>query len=336
VTPGGTALDETDRQVHIAEQILLATPEIAGISRRTGAELGLFATEQNVGDIVARLKPESERSRSSDEVIDGVRQRIEAAVPRMRVEFVQILSDVINDLAGAARPVEIKLFGADLNELEAYASSLEPELAKVDGMEDFYNGVAEPAPELLMHVNAAEANRVGLTPEQVAASVSGALLGVPAGQMRLQDRSIAVRVRAPDAVRGDALRLGALPVVVPSNRGTAPLSALATFEPTETRSAYTRENQQQMITMTADVSGSLGTVTRGVLGVLAAHPPPRGVRVEIGGQAAGQAEAFRSLLVVLALAVAAVIGVMVLQFRSFVEPLVVLCAAPISFVGAMV
>ena len=334
-SPGGTALAETDRQVHIIERILGDTPEIAGTSRRTGAELGLFATEQNVGDIVARLTPENRRSRSSEEVIDDVRQRIEAAVPRMRVEFVQILSDVINDLAGAARPVEIKLFGTDLNELESYAQSLDPALSKVDGMEDFYNGVAEPAPEMLMHVNPAEANRAGLTPEQVAGSVSGALLGVPAGELRLQDRSIGVRVRAPDAVRGDPLRLGALPVVVPASGATVPLSALATFEPTETRSSFTRENQQQMITMTADVTGSLGTVMRGVREALAAHPAPKGVRVEIGGQSAGQAEAFRSLLMVLALAVAAVIGVMVLQFRSFVEPLVVLCAAPISFVGAM-
>ena len=63
-TPGGTALAETDRQVHIAERILLATPEIAGISRRTGAELGLFATEQNTGDIVARLTPERQRDRA--------------------------------------------------------------------------------------------------------------------------------------------------------------------------------------------------------------------------------------------------------------------------------
>jgi CzcA family heavy metal efflux pump len=336
-SPGGTALAETDRQVNIIEKILFpGTPEVDGISRRTGAELGLFATEQNVGDIVARLKPESQRSRSSEEIIDDVRTRIASAVPRMRVEFVQILSDVINDLAGAARPVEIKLFGADLNALESYAKSLEPEMSQVSGIEDFYDGVAEPAPELLMHINAAEANRVGLTPEQVAASVNGALLGVPAGEVRLQDRSIGVRVRAPDAVRGDALRLGALPVMIPSSRTTAPLSALATFEATDARSSFTRENQQQMITMTGDVTGSLGTVMSGVNAVLSKHPAPPGIRIEIGGQSAGQQAAFKSLLTVLALAVAAVIGVMVLQFRSFVEPLVVLCAAPISFVGAMV
>jgi multidrug efflux pump subunit AcrB len=335
-TPGGTALAETDREVHVAETILLKTPEIEGISRRTGAELGLFATEQNRGDVVARLVPPGRRSRSSVEVISDVRKQIASAVPRLRIEFVQILGDVINDLAGAARPVEIKLYGSDLNALETYAKSLEPRMSKVGGMEDFYNGVAQPSAELMMHINGAEANRLGLTPEQVGGSVSGALLGTQAGAVRLQDRSIGVRVRAPDEVRNDALRLGALPVAVPATRSTAPLSAVASFEPAVTRSAYTRENQQQMITMTATVSGrSLGSVMADVKSILAQSPPPQGVRMELGGQYAGQQTAFRSMLTVLALAVAAVVAVMVLQFRSFVEPLVVLLAAPISFVGAM-
>ena len=162
------------------------------------------------------------------------------------------------------------------------------------------------------------------------------LLGAPAGEVRLQDRSIGVRVRAPDAVRGDALRLGALPVMIPASRTTAPLSALATFTPTESRSAYTRENQQQMITMTSDVSGrSLGAVMSDVRAILAQNPPPRGIRVEVAGQYAGQQSAFRSMLAVLALAAVAVIAVMVLQFRSFVEPLIVLVAAPLSFAGAV-
>jgi multidrug efflux pump subunit AcrB len=173
VSPGGTALAETDRQLHILEEILASTPEVTGTSRRTGAELGLFATEQNSGDIVVRLKSQGDRSRSSFEIIDDIRGRAEAAVPRLRIEFVQILSDVINDLAGAANPVEIKLFGLDLNALESYAKQLEPTLEKVDGLEDFYNGVAEPSAELDMSVNMAEANRVGLTPAQVAEATAG-------------------------------------------------------------------------------------------------------------------------------------------------------------------
>ncbi|HTD83709.1 MAG TPA: efflux RND transporter permease subunit, partial [Gemmatimonadaceae bacterium] len=335
-TPGGTALTETDREIHIVERILAQTPEIEGTSRRTGAELGLFATAQNTGDIVARLRPPAQRSRSIFEVIDEVRVKVETAVPRLRIEFVQILSDVINDLAGAARPLEIKLYGPDLNRLEDYARSIEPKIADVPGVEDLYNGVSEPSAELDMHVNEAESNRVGLTPQSVAEAAMGALLGVPAGEVRLEDRSIAVRVRAPDSVRYNRLALSSLPIVSSQTGSPVPLGTLATFEPVETRAELLRENQQQMIAITSDVSGrSLGSVIKDVKAALAAHPPPAGIRLELGGQYASQQDAFRGLMLVLALAAASVVAVMVLQFQSFVEALIVLLAAPLSFIGAV-
>jgi multidrug efflux pump subunit AcrB len=256
-------------------------------------------------------------------------------VPRLRIEFVQILTDVINDLAGAGHPVEIKLFGPDLDVLERYAESAEPDIAKIDGIEDFYNGVSEPSAELSMKIDEAESTSIGFTPEQVGNAVSAALLGVNAGDIRLEDRSIAVRVRAPDSLRNDASQLSALPIVA-ANGATIPLGALATFTPVDARGELLRENQQQMIVMTSDVSDrSLGDVMKDVRAVLAKHPAPKGVRVELGGLDASQRDAFRSLMLVLALAIASVVGVMVIQFQSFVEPLVVLLAAPLSFVGAI-
>jgi len=335
-TPGGTALAETDRQLHIVEKILASTPEVTGTSRRTGAELGLFATEQNTGDIVARLKPQGQRDRSIFDVIDEVRTKIERSVPRMRIEFVQILSDIINDLAGNASPVEIRLFGQDLAQLEGYGTKLGEKLEPVEGLEDLFNGVSEPSAELSMEIAGAEANRVGLTPDQVSAEVSGALLGVTAGEVRLDDRSVSVRVRAPDSVRFSPRLLGSLPIYSPTTQSPVPLASLATFTPGEARGELRRENQQQLIVMTADLSDrSLGAVMGDVRKVLADNPPPAGVRVELGGQYASQRQAFRALLLVLGLAAASVIGVMVLQFQSFVEPLVILLAAPLSFVGAL-
>jgi CzcA family heavy metal efflux pump len=333
-SPGGSALAETDRQLRIAEGILARTPEIVGTSRRTGAELGMFATQQNRGDIVVRLKRRSERRRTIFAVMDEVRDQVNASLPRLRIEFVQILSDVINDLAGGSRPVEVKLFGANLEELEAYARRVAPALAKVEGVEDLYDGVSEPSAEMLMRVNGAEASRMGLTPGQVGDAVSAALLGVGAGEVRTQDRAIGVRVRAPDSVRFDPLKLGSIPIS--AGRRSAPLAALAELRPVETRAELDRENQQQMIAMTSDVSGrSLGQVMRDVQAVFAAQPPPAGIRMEYGGQYASQQDAFRALLIVLALAGVSVIAVMVLQFESFVEPLVIALAAPVSFVGAL-
>jgi CzcA family heavy metal efflux pump len=336
-TPGGTALAETDREVGIAERILAETPEIEATSRRTGAELGLFATSQNTGDVVARLVPRNKRSRDIFAVMDDVRDGVNTAVPRLHIEFVQILSDVINDLAGAAKPVEIKLFGERLDSLEAYAQRMAPDLEGIEGLEDLFNGVVEPSPELMMRINQAEADRIGMTPEDVGSTVSAALLGMEAGEIRTGDRPVGVRVRAPDSVRYNPLRLRALPVVASGTRGpVTPLGSLASFTPTQSRISLERENQQQMIALTADVSGrSLGGVMTEVRRVLRAHPAPSGVRVVLGGQYESQQEAFRALLLVLALAAISVCAVMVVQFESFVEPLIVLLVAPVSFVGAL-
>src|SRR5439155_1699857 len=139
-----------------------ATPEVTGTARRTGAELGMFATAQNRGDIVVRLAPRNRRARDVFAVIDDVRDRIQGAVPRLHIEFMQILADVINDLAGAARPVEVKLYGERLDTLEAYARRLAPALEHITGLQDLYNGVSEPTAELLMRVNQAVADRIGM------------------------------------------------------------------------------------------------------------------------------------------------------------------------------
>ena len=116
-----------------------------------------------------------------------------------------------------------------------------------------------------------------------------------------------------------------------------PLASLATFTPGETRGELLRENQQQMIVMTADLSGrSLGAVMGDVQ-----SGPRRTIRrrrasaSSSAGSTRASSQAFRALLLVLGLAAASVIAVMVLQFQSFVEPLVILLAAPLSFVGAL-
>ena len=334
-TPGGTALAETDRQLKVVDRILAETPEVVGTSRRTGAELGMFATQLNRGDFVVRLAPHGARHRDIFAVMDDVRDRVTAALPRMRVEFVQLLTDVLDDLAGNPNPVEIKLFGERLDSLEHYAEALTTDLEGVRGLEDLYSGVSEPSAEMMLHVDGAEASRVGLSPETVGDLVSGALLGTEAGEVRLEDRAIGVRVRAPDSVRFDAGRLLALPLLASPGRAPTPLGALASVRALDSRAELIRENQQQMIAVTAGISGrALGDVMRDVRRILAAHPAPPGVRVEVGGRYASQQEAFRALLITLALAAASVIAVMLVQFRSFVEPLVIVLAAPVSFVGA--
>src|SRR5262249_12944088 len=147
-----------------------------------------------------------------------VRERVSAEVPEARTEFVQVLQDVLNDLAGTPRPLEIKLFGDDYATLRTLAERVAAHVRDVPGVVDAYEGFEAPAPELRFRVDRAAAARLGKSAEDVAVDLDRALHGTVAAVFLRPDRPVGVRVRYPDSVRFDPARLPDLPLV--ANDGT--------------------------------------------------------------------------------------------------------------------
>ena len=113
--PVGTSLGETDKVVRRVEAILQKTAEWPGYIRRTGAELGFYATESFRGDILVSLKPSGER-RGDAGNHRGSGKEIKAEVPELAtLELVPLVRDQINDLSGVDKPIEVKIFGPDFN-----------------------------------------------------------------------------------------------------------------------------------------------------------------------------------------------------------------------------
>src|SRR4029079_12555859 len=206
-TPAGTALEETDRQLRKVEEVLLKIPEVAAIQRRTGSELGLFATPQNSGDVLVRLKARNPRDRSSEEIISDLRDKLAEAAPGMEIEFVQLLQDMLGDLEGNPTPIEVKIFGDDANVLAELGEKVEAMLGKVEGLVDIV-GVQSGNPEVTWQIDPTAAGRLGLTVSDVSQQISAAWLGEVATDYLAFDRGIPVRVRYPDAIRFDQGRLG--------------------------------------------------------------------------------------------------------------------------------
>ncbi|MGO9641484.1 MAG: efflux RND transporter permease subunit [Candidatus Acidiferrales bacterium] len=334
LTPPGTSLAETDRIVHQMELLIAKTPETESFSRRTGAEMGLFATEQNKGDILVRMKPLSERRRSTEEVMDDLRGQIAKSVPGAQVEFSQILQDMLGDLEGSPEPIEIKIFGDDLNVLEQAANQVGPLIQKVPGVVDF-KSVEKGNPEIVFHVDPGLAGRVGMTVDSVSEQVSAGLLGLTETSLRQADRTIDIRVRFPDSFRNDLNSIQQFPVVTPDHQ-IVRLSSLGTVEQVRGENKIIRENQRLMVDLTARLSEDrdLGGAMQDVQNVLNGVHFPTGCTYEIGGQYASQQQSFHELLSILGLALAAVFTVLVIQFREFRPALIILSAAPLSLVGA--
>jgi multidrug efflux pump subunit AcrB len=331
--PPGTSLAETNKVVSEIEKVLKDTPEVAAFSRRTGSQLGFFATDPNEGDILVRLK--DNRSRASDEIVDDLRTEITRRFPQAEPEFVKLLEDVINDLAGDPRPVEVKLFGDDLKTLQRTATELGDKIEKVSGVVELRNGVSEGSPELVARIDPVRAGRAGLTVQAISTQLNDALIGKRVVQIREGDRLVGVRVRLPDEARFDFAQISNVPITTPGGL-TQPLSAFADIQREAGQSELVRQDQRQMVAITAGLSGrGLGSVTSDVQAILNKTTLPPGVTYQLGGQYESQQTAFRGLLTVFGLALALVFIVLVIQFRSYLKPLIILFAAPVSLVGAL-
>lgn len=335
VTPAGSALSETDRQVRAIERAISQTPEVAAYSRRTGSELGLFATAQNTGDVLVRLKPRRQRSRSADEVISDLRERVHAAAPLVDIEFVQLLQDMLGDLEGNAEPLEVKIFGDDPERLAQLAGPVEEMLGKLDGVVDVV-GVQQGNPEATWTIDPVAAGRYGLSVEQVSNQLASSWLGTVATDLRLPDRTLPVRVRLPDAVRFDPSRLSSTTIRTAAGK-PIPVSEVATMARANGQAELHRENLRPMAVVSGRLEGrDLGSAVEDIRAHLAALRLPPGYTYEIGGQYQSQSQAFRELLMVFALAVFLVFVILVSQFRAWTPALLILLAAPLSLGGALV
>jgi CzcA family heavy metal efflux pump len=330
--PPGSALPEIDRVVLKMETVLKETHEIAAFTRRTGSELGLFATQQTKGDILVRLKPAGER-KSAEAVITDLRDKLAGAAPGFEIEFVQLLQDMLGDLEGAPTPIEVKVFGDDPDTLADISEQIEGELEKVDGVVDLV-GVQRGNPETTWDIDPSAIGRLGLNVTQVSEQLSDAWLGDVRTELRLPDRTIPVRVRYPDAYRMDPQRMAETPVRAPDGRNIA-LGSLAHSTTTEGALILDRENLRQMAMVSARLEGrDLGSAVAEIQTKLAGVKLPVGYTTEIGGQYASQRQAFRELLTVFAIAAALVFIILVVQFRRFLPAVLILLAAPLSLGGA--
>jgi CzcA family heavy metal efflux pump len=353
--PVGTSLGQTDKVARRIEAILLKNEAVAGYIRRTGAELGLYATEPHRGDILVSLKPSGEREKMQ-EIMDDIEKKIKGSVPELAtLELVPLVRDQINDLSGVDKPIEIKIFGPDFNQIRQLAEKAGQIAEKTPGVGEVKSNVELGNPDIVVRTKSVEAARLGLTQMDVEAQLNAALYGQVATTLPEQDRMTKIRVRYPDKVRYDRKDLGQLPISFlatapaaagpgtntsappPGSLNVVPLENLATIELKRSANEKWRENQQPVITVQGELKegADLAGVNKALAAQMADISFPPGYRWEMAGTYRATQESFSSLLTVMVVASALVFLLLGLQFKSVILPLLIFLAQPISLAAAL-
>lgn len=332
--PVGASLEETDRLASQVEEILRETPEVAGFSRRLGAELGPpAATLPSRGDIAVRLR--ANRHRGIEEIMDEQRDKLAAAVPGLRVEFVQVLADMLGDLEGSPDPIEVKIFGPDPAVLQRLVADAYSRVKDVPGLVDVFDGNEGCAPQFDVRVDSLTGGRQGLDARAVGDQLSGQYLGQVATQLRRPDRLVDVRVRLdPKQSPSTPTTLGRS--LLMTSAGRVPLGSVSQVHRACPPAVLQRENQRFMAHITARLSGTdLGSAAAAVQQKLSGWQLPTGYAWHLGGLVNQQRSSFQSLLLALSVALGAVLGILLFQLRSWRLSLAVMAAAPLAIAGGL-
>ncbi len=323
-TAPGTSLTESDRLIAQVERILATTPGVDTWSRRTGAQLGGGITEANEGDFFVRLKTPAGQAELMRKVVD----RIQSDVPGFEIlDTPQPMQDLIGDLTGSPRPVVIRLFGDDWNQLVTLAPKVADAIGKVRGLAEIQNGLNIAGDAIEIRVDRVKAALEGMTPSEVTAQLDTYLAGSVITHVLQGQVVYGVRVWVAPRERDSLARLRALRLAAPDGH-LVPLARIATLRLITGQPQITRYDLKPMVAVSARIEGrGFGTTLADVRRVLA-QPGllPRGVYYTLGGLYQQQQIAFRGLAMVFAAAIALVFLALLFLYERFRVALAIMTA----------
>ena len=333
IAPPGTSLSETNRALMQVEKILKGTPEVESYSRRTGVALGLELTEPNAGDFLVKFHPDSQRS--TDDVVAELRAKINQSQPQIDWDLHGMLGDLIGDLVKSPKPIEIKLFSTDLDFLKRTAPYVKSKIDSINGVVDTDSGLVVAGPSLTFAVRPADAQRYGLCTSDIADAVEAAKLGHVASSVLQGDRIINIRVLMDPKKIDRISELNNLPLRTPDGR-TVLLSQVADLRIEEGQLELEREDLRQYVAVTGELEKrDLGSAMAEIQAKLANDPNIPAGTIEFGGLFQQEQESFHNLLIVMIMAVLLVFTVLLLEFRSFLEPLAIMAGALLALLGTV-
>ncbi|MBV8996014.1 MAG: efflux RND transporter permease subunit [Pseudonocardiales bacterium] len=324
----GTALPQADSAAKRVEGVLAATPGVVSyqvtVGSPEGAGLG-FGAGQSSG--TTRFAVTLNANTDATVARDDLRRRLAALGGPDQVGRLTVQGGFGNDT------LQVSVRATDPVALAQAAMAVQRVFGSVPGATDVCNNLAAAQPTVEVAVDRRKAAQSGLTEMQVGQSVATALRGSTAGTLTIGGVAQAVVVRA-GAAPGDLAALRALPLA--GAHGTIALSDVATVTQRSTAPSISHTDGARSAEITAQAApDDLGAVTAALQDKLATLALPAGVTAQIGGVSTAQSDAFAQLEWALLVAIAVVYLVMVVTFRSLLQPLLLLVAIPFAGTGAV-
>lgn len=233
-------------------------------------------------------------------------------------------------------PVEVRISGDDIGELKRLGSQVQAILSSVPFSiyvhQDFFNDSCM----LDVNINNELANRLGITDSSVSRTLKGAFDGGPVSTFWEGDRPVTIMLRLDRDSRASFSDIRDSYMTSQLTNARVPLRSIATLDPEWQTSRIVRRNGVRTITVRGFVKqGWYGSdLLKEAQPGIEAIRLPLGYRIEYGGEKMNRDDTFPQMIVALGISLLAIFLVMLVQFRTIADPLVVMSSIPLAVPGA--
>jgi hydrophobe/amphiphile efflux-1 (HAE1) family protein len=357
-TPIGTRVERTELVTERIEDVVReqlkprdpTKPIYTTVLSDTGLPAGRSAIfSQNTGSHAASLQvnlvPRVRRDISDVTATEKIRSALRDTVPGTQVYFFTggIVKRILN--FGAAAPIDVEILGYELDEGSRYGRELMAKLRKLTDakgrplLTDVQSSREENSPELDVVVDRQKAGVLGVSEQDVAQTVLVSLLGntqitpVPFTDPKTGNEYY-INVRMDDPFRDHVSDLGDLFVRTPQG-AIVNVDTIAKVERGSGPVMIDRKYLQRIVHVTANIApdADLGAASAAVQSTVDDTRPPEGFTAQLGGQTLEQRKAFQGLIFAGVMALALVYMVLASQFKSLIDPLVIMGSVPLGISG---
>lgn len=328
--PVGTPIEVTARTIRSLEDVIINEPQVARFATTVGTEKGA-TSEGDEGEHTSRItvvmKPGATQP-DENAVVDNIRQ-VSRLLPDLEMEIDYPV------LFSSKAPIEIELFGYDLDTMKMLSRDVVTALSPIPGIVDARSNLQPGSPEVQIIYDRKRIAQLGLELRSIAELVRNKVQGRVATTFRKKDRQIDIRVRLEE---DDRHSLDELKKLIINPRGSQPiqLSAIADFNVREGANEVRHIDQQRGTVIYANVDAiDLSEASRRIQSALDNINFPSGFSYNISGQREEMERSSTSMLFALGLALFLVYIVMASQFESLVHPFIILFTVPLALIGVL-
>jgi len=330
-TPVGSSLELTETR---AQQIDAALRELPEVQYTVTTINSGQAAGKIYGAVYIRLVDRQLRTRSIDQMALPLRQRL-ASIPGITITNIGV-----TDLGGG-KSLQFSVQGTDLAELERLSRIITPKLQAIPGLVDLDSTLKPDKPTVAIDVKRDAASDVGLNVNMLATSLRTMVAGTLVGNWRAPDgENYDVNVRLSPDSRVSITDLQRMPInVAAAADGSARsvrLSQVADISASTGPNQINRRDLNREINFDANAFGrSSGDVSADIKRTLDGVAWPPGYRYSFGGSTKNMNESFQYAVGALALAIVFIYMILASQFKSFLQPLALMSALPLTLIGVV-